>query len=124
MIIGIGHDLVEISRVARAINKNERFARRICTEAEWQYCQEKGRPEASLAARFAAKEAASKALGTGIGKISWHEVEVICNGAGNPALHLTGQALALAKEMGVTAAHVSMSHTQAYASAVVILEGE
>lgn len=124
MIKGVGHDLVEIRRIASAMSKNERFVRRICTEQEWQYCQQKGRPEASLAARFAAKEAASKALGTGIGSVSWQELEIICDPSGRPTLQLKGEAQALAKQMGVTAAYVSLTHTEDYASAVVILEGE
>ena len=124
MIIGLGHDLVEISRIAAAIAKNERFIQRILTEAEWAYCQQKGTPAASAAVRFAAKEACSKALGTGIGPIRWLDMEIRCQASGQPELVLSGRAQALAQEMGVTHTAVSLSHTKESASAVVILEGE
>ena len=124
MIIGVGHDLVEISRIAAAMAKNERFIKRILTEAEWAYCQQKGAPAASAAARFAAKEACSKALGTGIGQVSWLEMEIISQPTGRPELLLSGKAQALAAQLGVAAVQVSLSHTKDYASAVVILEGQ
>lgn len=124
MIKGLGHDLVEIGRIAAAITKNERFIKRILTEAEWAQCQEKGSPAASAAVRFAAKEACSKALGTGIGPISWLDMEIISQASGQPELILSGKAHLLAVQMGVTEVQVSLSHTKDYASAVVILEGE
>ena len=124
MIIGLGHDLIEIDRIAAAIAKNERFIKRILTEAEWAYCQQKGSPAASAAVRFAAKEACSKALGTGIGPVSWLDMEVASLASGRPELILSGQAQALAKALGVTNVQVSLSHTKDHASAVVILEGE
>lgn len=124
MIIGVGHDLVEISRIDGAMAKNERFIKRILTEAEWAYCQQKGSPAASVAVRFAAKEACSKALGTGIGPIRWLDMEVASLASGRPELILSGRALTLAEAMGVTKVLVSLSHTKDYASAVVILEGE
>ena len=124
MIKGMGQDMVEIGRIQAALAKNERFARRILTEAEWAYCQQKGSPHASAAARFAAKEACSKALGTGIGPISWQDMEGVMAPSGQPELKLSGRAMELAAQRGVAAIWLSLSHTQDYASAVVILEGE
>ena len=71
MIIGVGTDIIEVKRIRAAIAKNERFVTRVYTPAEIAYCQQKSRPELSFAARFAAKEAVSKAFGTGIGKAKW-----------------------------------------------------
>lgn len=123
MIKGIGQDLVQIDRIAAAMAKNPNFIRRILTDSEWAYCQQKGAPAASIAARFAAKEACSKALGTGIGAISWRDMEIVCQSSGAPELNLSGHAQALAAAKGVTQLWVSLSHTKDYASAIVILEG-
>ena len=116
-----GVDLIEIERVASAIQRHgERFLRRVFTPAELEECH--GSP-ASLAARFAAKEAAAKALGTGIGAVSWLEIEVLRPGDGPPALHLSGAAARRAAALGLTTWAVSLSHSQALAIASVVAVG-
>ncbi len=124
MIAGIGHDLIEIERVARVWRRfGDRFAQRILTPREIA-----ARTELSaqyLAGRFAAKEAAAKALGTGIrGEITWQSLEVEIDGLGAPQLRLLGGAAAEAKRLEVVANHLSLTHTTEHASAVVVLERE
>lgn len=124
MIVGIGHDLVEIERVARVWRRfGDRFTRRILTSGE-----RNARAELSaqyLAGRFAAKEAAAKALGTGIrGEVTWQSLEIESDGRGAPYLRLSGGAAAEASRLGVVANHLSLTHTTEHASAVVVLEGE
>ncbi len=125
MIAGTGTDLIEISRVSDSIARyGERFLQRIYTPAEIRYCQRKKKNAAeSFAARFAAKEAGAKALGTGIAKgVAWNEIEVTHLPGGRPTLLLHGRAAARAAAMGVTAAHLSLSHARDLAIAVVVLE--
>ncbi|HET6268108.1 MAG TPA: holo-ACP synthase [Acidobacteriota bacterium] len=124
MIIGIGTDLIEVRRVQEAIKKyGDRFARRIFTETEIAYCSPKKTAALHYAGRFAAKEAAFKALEHGWGgSLSWKEVEISNEGSGAPRLTFHGKALELAKEKKVKNAYVTISHIQEYASAVVILE--
>jgi holo-[acyl-carrier protein] synthase len=125
MIAGTGTDLIEISRVFDSIARyGERFLQRIYTPAEIHYCQRKKKNAAeSFAARFAAKEAGAKALGTGIAKgVAWSEIEVTHLPGGRPTLLLHGRAAARAAAMGVTAVHLSLSHSRDMAIAVVILE--
>jgi holo-[acyl-carrier protein] synthase len=127
MIAGTGTDLIEISRVADSIERyGDRFLQRIYTEAEIAYCQRKRHNAAeSFAARFAAKEAGAKALGTGIAKgVAWSEIEVTHLPGGRPTLRLHGRAAARAASMGVTAAHLSLSHSRDMAIAVVVLEAD
>jgi holo-[acyl-carrier protein] synthase len=127
MILGTGTDLTEISRIEETVARHgERFLQRIYTPAEVQYCQRKRHTAGeSLAARFAAKEAGAKALGTGIAKgVAWHEIEVAHLPGGRPTLIFHGRAAERAAQMGVTAAHLSLSHGRDLAIAVVILEGE
>jgi holo-[acyl-carrier protein] synthase len=124
-IVGIGLDLVEVARVrASARRSGERFAKRVFTPGEIAYCAGRARKFEHLAARFAAKEATLKALGTGItGWTSMQEVEVVHNAAGRPEIRLRGGVLRRARSLGVTAAHLSISHTEGVAAAVVVLEG-
>ncbi len=127
MIVGTGTDLIEILRVAESIERyGERFLQRIYTPAEIAYCRRKKHNAAeSFAARFAAKEAGAKALGTGIAKgVAWSEIEVIHLPGGRPALRLHGRAAERAAKMGITEAHVSLSHSRDLAIAVVVLEAE
>jgi holo-[acyl-carrier protein] synthase len=114
-----GIDLIENRRVEAGIERfGERFLNRFFTAGERQDCQDQ---PMRLAARLAAKEAAAKALGTGIGDISWLEIEIRCNNDRNrPTLFLHGAAAALAQEMGLTQWDVSLTHTAEYASAVVV----
>lgn len=113
-----GIDLTEIPRIARALDRwGERFLRRIYTPAEIAYCR--GRvPE--LAARFAAKEAISKALGTGIMGISWVEMEILPDHRGKPLVKLYGRAANRAESLGLTEFAVSLSHTDDLAIAAVV----
>lgn len=104
--------------------RTPRFRERVFTEAERQYCDRRGAQAAQhYAARFAAKEAAFKALGTGwSGGLGWHEVEVVSKDSGEPTLVLGGSALELFSRAGATHAHLSLSHTSEHAVAQVIFE--
>lgn len=126
MIVGTGVDIVETSRIEAALQKHgERFAGRICTPAERAYCEKfKNRAE-RLAARFAAKEAAFKALGTGLREgVHWLDVEVTHLASGKPELILRGRAEEIARQIGVTRTAVSISHSDRYVIAQVIFESD
>lgn len=113
-----GVDVIEVERVQDAILRHgERFLSRVYTPAELADCA--GRVE-SLAARFAAKEAAAKALGRGIGDVAWQEIEVIGDGNRAPQLSLYGEAARLAAEQGLAVWVVSLTHTREYAMAFVV----
>ena len=122
MVIGIGIDLVEIHRMKKAI-ENPLFVQRVFTSAEQTYCISRGRQgAASYAARFAAKEAVMKALGTGLaGGGTWQDVEVLPDDQGKPVMKLTGYFAQLAESLGVAQIFVSISHAQEYAVAQVLL---
>lgn len=125
MIVGTGIDLCEISRMQQAWERyGERFLQRIFTPAEATYCQRKRYTTAeSLAARFAAKEAVAKALGTGIAKgVGWRDIEVVHLPSGRPTLRFHGRAEERAAALRVTAAHLSLSHSRGLAIASVVLE--
>ena len=126
MILGLGIDIVEIDRIERAASRHGgRFLRRIFTEAEREFADSTARPAEHLAARFAAKEAAAKALGTGVaGGVRFREMEVVREGSGKPSMRLSGRAAERARELGATRVHVSLTHTRSHAAAVVVLEGE
>jgi holo-[acyl-carrier protein] synthase len=121
ILVKNGVDLLEIERMEQAIQRHgSRFLKRVFTSVELEECA--GRPE-SLAARFAAKEAVSKALGTGIGIVGWLEIEVLRDPAGQPLLTLRGNALRLAREQGLESWTVSLSHTRKLAIAFVTAAG-
>jgi holo-[acyl-carrier protein] synthase len=122
MIVGIGIDLIEIHRVKKAV-ENPAFVNRVFTQAEQTYCNGRGRQSAaSYAARFAAKEAVMKALGTGLaGGGTWQDIEVLPDEQGKPIMSLTGVFGQLAAKLGVACIHVSLSHAQEYATAQVLL---
>jgi holo-[acyl-carrier protein] synthase len=121
MPLRTGVDLIEVARIRRAVEQHgERFLDRIYTVRERADCE--GRFP-SLAARFAAKEAAAKALGTGIGRVRWVDIEVVCDENDCPSLVLHGEAATLAGEMGLTQWAVSLSHTHTHAAAVVVAMG-
>ena len=124
MLVGLGTDLAEISRVARSIERfGERFLARVFTPAEIAYCRSKKNFAESFAARFAAKEAAAKALGTGISQgVGWLEFEVLRAPSGRPSLILHGRAAELAGRLRVTSIAVSLTHSRDTAMAVVVLE--
>jgi len=115
MILGVGIDVVDIGRFEESLERTPSLRERLFTE------QERQRPLASLAARFAAKEALAKALGAPTG-MAWHDAEVVSEATGNPQLEMRGSVRARADQMGVGSVHVSLSHDAGIASAVVVLE--
>lgn len=115
-VIGVGIDVVDISRFAESLQRTPALRGRLFTDAEAT------RPPASLAARFAAKEAMAKALGAPVG-MAWHDAEIVSEETGRPRLEIRGTVLTRAEELGVAHVHVSLSHDAGIASAVVILEG-
>ena len=125
MIIGVGMDLVEVARVARACDRfGERFLQRVFSEEEIRYCQSFADPNPHLAARFAAKEAVSKAFGTGIGShLGWQDIEVRRRESGQPYAVLHGKGARLLEEMGGKVVHLSLTHTESHAAAVAVIEG-
>jgi holo-[acyl-carrier protein] synthase len=125
-IAGHGVDLVEVDRIAAMIREHrERFLARCFTARERADCEARKRSEEHFAARFAAKEAALKALGTGwTGGIAWTDVEVVREASGRPRLELGGRAQAIARERGISELLVSLSHTATHAVASVIAVGE
>lgn len=124
MIVGIGCDIIEIERIARAI-KSESFIRRVFTAEEADYCQRRGQQAAaSFAARFAAKEAVLKALGTGLREGSLQEIAVDNDGLGKPLVQLSGHFAMLAKQLGVKNIQISLSHSRDFAVAYVIMEDD
>lgn len=124
MIVGSGIDLVEIERIQRSIDRfGERFLDRVFTAAEKAYCQRKRRSAESFAARFAAKEAGAKALGTGISHgVNWLEIEVIREPGGRPGMLFHGRAAEFAARLGAVRAALSLTHTAQLAMASVVLE--
>ena len=124
MILGIGIDIIEVARIQASYERfGERFLKRILHPNEISYCLSHKVPAPFLAARFAAKEAISKAFGTGIGaELGWQDMEVGRKPSGEPfvILHQAGQRLL--QERGARAVLVSLSHTQQHAAAVAILE--
>lgn len=120
-VLANGVDIVEVSRIARAMERHgSRFETRFFTAQELNYCD--GRVE-RLAGRFAVKEAVAKALGTGIGDVSWTEIEVVCDGRGRPELALHGRARTLAAERGLEVWSISLSHTEEYAVGFAVAGG-
>jgi holo-[acyl-carrier protein] synthase len=124
-VIGTGVDLVECVRIQRSMDRfGDRFLHRVFTAGEIEYSMSMKFPARHLAARFAAKEAVSKAFGTGIGKaMGWRNIDIQKKPSGEPFLVLSGPAKELAAERGVTAALVTLSHTEHHAMAAVVLEG-
>ncbi len=124
MIVAIGIDIIEVTRIREVLARTPRFRERVFTAAERAYCDSRGAVAAQhYAARFAAKEAALKALQTGWrGGISWQDVEVASRESGAPYLVLHGPVLELFNNSGATAAHLSISHTTDHAIAQVVLE--
>lgn len=124
MIVGIGIDIVEIERIKNSVEKyGDHFLNKVFTEKEKLYCCSKKVPYSSLAGRFAAKEAAFKALGTGLSNgIGWQMVEILNDALGKPTLHLYGKAKQLTDDLNASQFHVSISHCKSNAVAQVILE--
>jgi holo-[acyl-carrier protein] synthase len=124
VVVSTGIDIVEVRRMREVLERTPRFRGRVFTEGEREYCDARGAAAAQhYAARFAAKEAALKALGTGwSGGLGWQDVEVVNDEAGRPELILRAAALELFRRSGATRAHLSLSHTSEHAVAHVILE--
>ena len=125
MILGTGVDLIEVTRIAASYAKfGERFVNRILTPGEMAYCLEHREPAPYLAVRFAAKEAVSKAFGTGFGaELGWQDIEVRRKESGEPFVVLHGKGQELFQARGAKKLHISLSHTQQHAIAMAILEG-
>ena len=125
MILGLGVDLIEVARIEAAHERfGERFLNRILLPEEIRYCRSHRVPGPFLAARFAAKEAISKAFGTGIGaELGWLDMEVKRRESGEPFVILHGAGQKLLEQRGARAVLISLSHTQVHAVAVAVLEG-
>lgn len=125
MILGTGIDIIEVARIESSIARyGERFLDRILRPAEVQYCRAHSAAGPHVAARFAAKEAVSKALGTGIGEaLGWLDMEIGRQASGEPHVLFHGKGLDLLARRGGRRVHVSLSHTRTHAAAVAILEG-
>lgn len=125
MILGIGSDLAEVPRIRASRQRfGDRFLSRVYTDSELTYSLSKANVDERLAARFAAKEAGMKALGTGLARgITWRDFCVGREPSGKPTLLLSGTAASIAAQLGVVRIHLTMTHTAETAMAVVILEG-
>ena len=123
-VLGIGVDLVECARIQHSLDRfGDRFLHRVFTEGEIAYSQSMKFPARHLAARFAAKEALSKAFGTGIGKaMGWKDIDVHKKPSGEPFVVLEGGAKQLAADRGVTKVLITLSHTDNHAMAMIVLE--
>lgn len=115
-VIGVGIDVADVARFAESLERTPSLRQRLFTP------EEAGRPLASLAARFAAKEALAKALGAPVG-MAWHDAEIVSEETGRPRFEIRGSVAAKAAELGVDRVHVSLSHDAGIASAMVVLEG-
>ncbi len=124
LVIGVGTDLIEIARIERSVERfGDAFLQRVYTPGEIAYCQSKRNAAESLAARFAAKEAGAKALGTGISRgVSWREFEVRRLPGQRPELHLSGRAAEIAKGLGIRRLALSLTHSRSVSMAVVVAE--
>ncbi|NMH60433.1 holo-ACP synthase [Alteromonas ponticola] len=124
-ILGLGTDIIEIARVAGSAKRTQKLAQRVLTDPEMAIFNQHTQPERFLAKRFAAKEAAVKALGTGIGRgVGWHQMMVSNNSLGGPELTFSGEALQISRAKGVTHVHLSISDEANYAVATVILSSD
>jgi holo-[acyl-carrier protein] synthase len=124
MIVGTGVDIAEVARIQAAVDRfGERFLKRVFTPAEVRYCVSKINAAERLAARFAAKEAGMKAIGTGLRHgVTWQDVEVVRLPGQRPQLRFSGKAAEFADALGCKRTHLSLSHTEEQAIAHVILE--
>lgn len=124
MVLGIGMDVVDVNRIRGVVESHDGFVTRVFTAGERGHCSQRTDPYPHLAARFAAKEAVFKAFGTGwSGGLRWTDVSVENGPGGRPSIRLEGRAKRIASEMGVTRVHVSITHTDTYAGAQIVLEG-
>lgn len=122
-IAGIGSDIVRVERIRRLLKKYPRFTKRVFTPGEVAYCAEKADAAQSYAARFAAKEAMMKALGTGWDRgVNFRDIEVVKGATGRPGIRLHGRAGEICHELEIGAIHLTLSHEREYALAFVVLE--
>jgi holo-[acyl-carrier protein] synthase len=121
-VIGLGTDLVDVERFRRTLARTPSLVEKLFTDGEREYSERANDPTERYAVRFAAKEAAMKALGVGLGAIDWHDVEVVRTGSGAPTLRITGRAAELADAAGVQTWAISLSHTTTMAQAVVVAQ--
>lgn len=123
MILGVGTDIIEVERIRKNIENGSHFKEKVFSKNEIDYCEKKSNKAESYAARFAAKEAFFKALGTGWRNgMSFKEVEIMNNELGKPQINLYGKAKEIAEKQNISNIHVSVSHIKEIASSVVILE--
>ena len=122
-IFGIGIDVVEVQRIASSMDEfGDRFADRLFTKEERDYCKKQKRPEIHYAARFAAKEAVAKAFGTGIGQdLGWLDMEIRRRKSGEPEVFLTGNGAKFAKDNKIAQIKISLTHAQHYAAANAVV---
>lgn len=122
VITGIGTDIIEISRITKAL-ENERFLLRCFTPREIEHFKSKGFRRESIAGGFCAKEAVAKAMGTGIGKLSFQDIEIIRENNGKPIVVLSENGLDMAKKRGISSVFITISHCRDYATASCVAEG-
>lgn len=123
MIYGIGTDIVQVLRLQRSMEQNPRMAEKLFTEAEIEYCESRAAKYQSYAARFAAKEAVMKALGTGWDeRVHWQNIEIIKPSDSHPYVVLYNETKAFADEQGLGKIHLSISHEKENATAFVVIE--
>jgi holo-[acyl-carrier protein] synthase len=124
LILGIGIDVCEVDRIRELLEKDRsRFVRRVFLDGECSYCDLRRRPAMHYAARFAAKEAFLKAVGSGW-RLGWRQLEVVRQASGRPGLSVTGAAAQVLRERKVRRVLLTLTHTRATAAAVVVLEGD
>lgn len=126
MIVAVGVDHAEVDRIARAVDHprwGQRFRRRVFTPGEIEYCERRRRYAESFAARFAAKEAVMKALGTGMRGVSWQEIEVVRERHEAPLIRLSGRAAERSLLLGIERWHLALTHTAGLSTAFVVAEG-
>jgi holo-[acyl-carrier protein] synthase len=125
VVIGLGIDIVEVGRISRALQGSDTLAKRVFTEKELEYCGKRKNQYQHYAGRFAAKEAALKALGTGWQEgIRWKDVEIVPDELGKPELNFYRRAKEVFEEAGAQHAVVTITHANEYAVAAVVIEGE
>jgi holo-[acyl-carrier protein] synthase len=123
MIIGTGIDIIEVDRIAARVGRDSGFKEMVFSKDEMKYCDAKASPFEHYAARFAAKEAFLKAVGSGWDSgLQWNEIEVLNEESGKPVLYITGMTKEMLLPLGIRIIHVSLSHLKSMATAIVILE--
>lgn len=120
VIVGIGTDIVEISRIEKSIKKNNKFIERLFSDSEIKMFKEKESGPATIAANFAGKEAVLKVFGTGMRGLKWSEISILREESGKPVVMLEGSALEISKECGIDNIMITLSHSKEYAIAYAL----